>query len=138
MSLALRRGRSGDGASVTASMVHVLQNWSAFEHMPRLGPDSVGPEPQEADDQKANRHPLQGGDQAWRPDGRGYEACHLLETDRDEKRAQDGADVVATPPHDDCGEQDDGLRIEPDGRSPELDEADQDGAGQPGDNAADD
>src|SRR6266705_2982366 len=138
MSLVVRSGRSADGASVTASMVHVLQNWSAFENMPSLGPDSVGPEPQEADDQEANRHPLQGGDQAWRPDGRGYEARHLLETDGDEKRAQDGADVVATPAHDDRGEQDDGLRIEPHGRRPELDEADQDRARQPGDDAAED
>ncbi len=81
---------------------------------------------------------MQRGDQAWRPDRRGYEAGHLLEADRDEKRAQDGADVVATPAHDDRGEQDDGLRIQPHGRRPELDEADQDRAGQAGDDAADD
>src|SRR6266851_2525862 len=138
MSLAARSGRSAAGASGTASTVHVLQDWSAFEHVPRLGTDSIGPEPQEPDDQESNRHPLQRGDQAWGPDGRGYEAGHLLEADRDEKRAQDGADVVATSAHDDRRKQDDGLRVEPHGRRPELDEAHQDRTRQPGDDAADD
>src|SRR6266849_6206045 len=138
MSRAMRSGRSAAGASGTASMVYVLQHWSAFEHVPWLRPHPVGPEPQKADDQETNRHPLQRGDQAWRPDGGRYEARHLLEADRDEKRAQDGTDVVAAPAHDDGGEQDDGLRIEPHGRRPELYEAHQDRARQPGDDAADD
>src|SRR5256712_5349366 len=132
MSLAASSGRSAAGASAAASMVNVLEHWSAVEHMPWLRPHPVGPEPKEADDQESDRHPLQGRDQARRPDGRWNEAGHLFETDRDEKRAQDGADVVAAPAHDDGGEQDDGLGIEPDGWRPELDETDQDGAREAG------
>src|SRR5207245_2050506 len=118
MSLAVSSGRSAARASATASMVHVLEHWSAVEHMPWLRPHPVGPEPKEADDQESDRHPLQGRDQARRPDGRRNESGHLFETDGYEKRAQDGADVVAAPAHDDGGEQDDGLGIEPDRRRP--------------------
>src|SRR5712691_5276716 len=128
MSLAISSGRSAAGASAGASMVHVLEHWSAFEHMPWFGTHAVRPEPQEANDQEADRHPLQGRDQARRPNGGRDEACDLLEADRDEQRAEDGTDVVAAPADDDGREQDDGLRVEPYGRRPELDEADQDSA----------
>src|SRR5207245_1862530 len=88
MSLAISSGRSATGASAAASTVHVLDHRRALEHTARFGPHSVRPEPQEADDQQADRDPLQRGDQAGRPDRGRNEAGQLFEPDRDQKRTQ--------------------------------------------------
>src|SRR6266851_2073180 len=120
----------------------ILAHGGALEHAPRLGANAVRPKPEKPDDQQADRHPLERWDEARRPqvgDAGAVveEARDLFEADRHQQRAQDGAYVVAPTAHDDGGEQDDRFGVKPNGRRPHLDEADQDGAREPGDQTAD-
>src|SRR5579864_9614994 len=109
-SRALSIGRSG-----CADIVHLRGVGVALEHASGLWPHALRPEPQEADDQQADRDPLERRDEADlrrdldRPERELVrdEARHLLETHRDEQRAQDRPEVVAATAHDDSREQDD-------------------------------
>ena len=56
-----------------------------------LGQHAAGPEPEEAEDQPADAHPLERGDEPGRPERRQV-AGRLLESDRDEQRTEHGAD----------------------------------------------
>src|SRR6266849_4359301 len=119
------------GWSGRPDKLHLHGVWAAGEDSARLRSHAFGPEPEEADDQQTDRHPLQRGEQPGRPEVeivRVEDASHLLEAHRDEQGAEDGADVVASPSDDDRREQDDRLRVQPNRRRPELDETDQDGA----------
>src|ERR1700724_4174868 len=79
-----------------------------------LGHHTLGAEPQEAEDEEADANPFQRGDQVGRADVHTpQQPRDLLEADRHQEGAQDGADVVASASHDDRGEQDDGLRVRP-------------------------
>src|ERR1700687_6505929 len=132
MSVATRMGPS-------AGICHVLGYRSSFEHATRLGPHAVRTEPEEADDEQSDRNPLQRGDQAGRADVQfDEESSHLFETYWHQQRAKDAPDVVAAPAHDDGREEDDRLGVEPYRRRPDLDESNQDGPRQAGDQAADD
>src|SRR5690348_14280435 len=112
---------------------------SAFIDTTRLGANAFGPEPQESEDEQSDQDPLERRDQVGRSDVHACEESrHLLEPDRNEQGAEDGADVVAATADDDGREQDDRLRIEPGRRRPHLQEADQDRARQSSDRAADD
>src|SRR5207302_11070919 len=127
MSSATSSGRSAaTPTSGCASIFQVLAHGGALEHMARLRPHSFRPEPEEADDEQPDRHPLQSWDQAGRSEAAWNEAGHLLESDRNEQRTEDCADVVATAADDDGGEQDDRLGIGPYRPPPQLDESPQD------------
>src|SRR4029077_15280470 len=72
-----------------------LSGRAALEDASRFGPHSIGPEPEESDDEQPDDDPLQRRDQSGRADRGGYEARCLLEADRHQERAEDRADVVA-------------------------------------------
>src|SRR5579859_6139560 len=103
------------GWSRGAGIVGVLPDGRAFEHPPLLGPYTLRPEPEEADDQQPDRDPLHGRDQVWwrhpAADRRGYQPCRLFEAHRHEQRPEDRSEVVAAPTDDDRGEEDDGFRV---------------------------
>src|SRR6266566_5651872 len=139
MSSATSRGRSPTTrTSGCSSIFQVLAYGRALEYVARLRPHPFWAEPQEADDEQADRHPLERWDEAGRSEAAWDEASRFLEPDRNEQRTQDRPDVVAAPADDDGGEEDDRLGIEPHRRRPQLDEAHQDRAGQAGNDAADD
>src|SRR5450759_733470 len=112
MSVATSMGWSG--AAVIVSSFEIR---TALEDPARLGPHAFGPEPEEPDDEQADRDPLHGRDQVWRrhpaADGRGYQPRRLEETHGHEQRPEDRAQVVAAPADDDRGEKDDRLGVEP-------------------------
>src|SRR5579872_4420576 len=134
-------GRSACSATVQPFRREILR-----EHAAWLGPHALRPEPQKADDQKADRDPLERGHEAdLRRDRKRAERelvrdepGHLLETDRDEQRAEDRAQVVAAASDDHRREQDDRLRVQPDRWRPQGDEADEDCARESRDRTADD
>src|SRR5712692_105443 len=72
------------GPSGRAAKFHHLVVGTAFENALRLGPHALRPEPEEPDDEQADRDPLHSRDQVWRRhpagDGRGYQPCSLEET----------------------------------------------------------
>src|SRR5690349_16129794 len=107
--------------------------------VPRLRPHPLRTEPQEAEDEQADDDPLEGGDKVRRPDVHDAQlARDFLQAERNGQRAEDRAHVVAAPADDDRGEQDDRLGVEPGRGRPDVEEPDDDSAGQPSDRAADD
>src|SRR6202035_4134660 len=79
-----------------------------------LGHHTPGTEPEEAEDEEADANPFQRGDQVRRADIHPLQQPRdLLEADRHQEGANDGADVVASAADDDRSEQDDGLGVQP-------------------------
>src|SRR5476651_960427 len=64
-------------APLAVDTAQVLGGRCSFEDTPRLRPHPLGPEPEERDDEQADRDPLHGGDQIGRrhptSDVRGYQ-----------------------------------------------------------------
>src|SRR5487761_29468 len=119
----------------------ILTNWGPLEHAPRLRPYAFRPEPEEPDDEQADRHPLHGRDEIGRrypaADGGWYQPRRLLETHGHQQRTEDGTEVVAAAADDHRGEKDDGLGIKPDRRSPYRDVAHQNRPRKPCDDTPD-
>src|ERR1700694_1140455 len=110
-------------------MFLVFAHGGALEYAAGLRAHVFGPEPRKPAVQQADRHPLEGRDQAGRAEVGDagtvvQEAGDLFEADRYQERAEDGADVVAPAAHDDGGEPDDRFGREPYGRRHDLDVAD--------------
>src|SRR6266851_669726 len=129
------------GAASVAVAKHPDPRLETFrKHLVPLRPHSLGSEPQEPQDEKADENPLHRRDEVRRADVDVVvqEARHLLEADRHQKSPEDGTQVVAAAADDDCREQDDGLGIQPGRGRPEGEKADEDGARKAGNRAADD
>src|SRR3984893_7472955 len=101
-----------------AGTAHVLPDRCSLEDAPRFRPHAFRPEPEEPDDEQADRHPLSGRYQVGRrhpaADGWRNQSRHLEEADGHENRTEDRADIVAAPADDDRGEKDDRLGVQPD------------------------
>jgi len=103
--------------STCLRMVDLLADRCSLKDAPRFRPHSLRSEPQEPDDEQADRHPLRRRDQVGRrrpaADGGWYEPRHLEEAHGDEQRPEHRADIVTAAADDDRGEQDDRLGVEP-------------------------
>src|SRR5580700_3969942 len=126
-------------ASVSTGMELPTRNRcsSRREDSTPLREHAAGPEPEEAENQAADAHPLEGRYESRRPYGRKV-AGRLLEPHRNQQGAKHSAKVVATTADDHGREQDQRFRVEPRRWRPRRDEADKDGAAQSGDRSTQD
>src|ERR1039457_6350668 len=82
------------------------------EHPLALGKEAVRPEPQEYEQESSDGDPVKGVDEPWGAEGREVPR-HLEDPDGDEERAERAAREVALTAHDQRGEEQERLGVQP-------------------------